>query len=60
MLDGRPPERTDEAPKVGGTGRRAALTLPRGVEEAVMFAAATESDVERREGKRIGEVGEVG
>lgn len=59
MSDGSAPGRIDEAPKLA-TGRRAALTLPRGVEETVMFAAAIVSEEDRRLGRRTGAVGEEG
>ena len=38
----------------GRVGLRAAFRLPRGVEEAVMFAAAGDSAVFRKEGRRGG------
>ncbi len=38
----------------GGPGLRAALSAPRGVEEAVIAAVARESALVRKEGRRIG------
>ena len=49
----------NEVVGAGGAGRRAAVILPRGVEEAVMIVAGGE-DSERKAGKRRGLEGEPG
>ena len=60
MSWGRPPPLVPDMDDGGGAGLRAALRVPRGVDEEVMFREVGPSVGFRNEGSRIGEGLEVG